>query len=322
MREEVRERVAAIAKSLGYAGPDPKGRLLRAGRFNAVGVVVFDALPYFFEDPYARRFMAGIAEACDARGAGLSLVSAANDEVAAWTIRSALVDGFVLNCLAEGSRLVDLAIARGIPFVAIDYEPAPGIDVVNIDDRAGAQLAAEHLLGLGHRRFGILSLDIDVAGRVGFADGARLAGVQYGPTRDRIRGYRDALGAAGLDAEAVPIFETMNTAQEAALGVDAILALQPDTTAFLGMSDILALGAIDRLQARGLAVPGDASVVGFDDIPDGAVSRPPLTTIAQPIAERARIAIEMIFGDPALRGTRAVTLPLSLVVRGSTAAPQ
>src|SRR5689334_11771929 len=79
VREEVRERVRAVARKLGYRGPDPKGRLLRAGKVNAIGIATMEPLTYFFADPYAREVMEGIAEAASAHGSGISLVSAAND---------------------------------------------------------------------------------------------------------------------------------------------------------------------------------------------------------------------------------------------------
>src|SRR5688572_12647814 len=108
VREEVREKVFAAAHALGYAGPDPRGRMLRAGKVNAIGIATAEPLSYFFEDPFARVVMSGIAQACDATGAGISLVSAANEEHLAWNIQNALVDGFVVFCIEGGSRLVDL----------------------------------------------------------------------------------------------------------------------------------------------------------------------------------------------------------------------
>src|SRR5258707_7247530 len=91
VRPEVRKRVEASAKELGYSGPDPKGRLLRGGKVNAIGVVVSEKLTDFFDDPYNREFMAGIAEVCDERGAGVSLISAADERAVAWSIESAVV---------------------------------------------------------------------------------------------------------------------------------------------------------------------------------------------------------------------------------------
>src|SRR3954452_23839330 len=120
VREEVRERVRAAAEAMGYGGPDPKGKLLRAGKVNAIGVATAEPLSYFFDDPFARVLMAGIAEACDAQGAGIALVSAINEERLAWNIRTALVDGFILFCIEGGRQLVDLTRERQLPFVALE----------------------------------------------------------------------------------------------------------------------------------------------------------------------------------------------------------
>jgi DNA-binding LacI/PurR family transcriptional regulator len=105
VREEVREHVMAVAKQLGYAGPSVTGRLLRQGKVNAVGVAAIEPISYFFEDLWARQLMSQISEICDARGAGVALVSALNDERLAWNIQSALVDGFILLCVEGGERL-------------------------------------------------------------------------------------------------------------------------------------------------------------------------------------------------------------------------
>ena len=161
VREEVRERVMAAAHRLGYGGPDPKGRLLRAGKVNAIGVATAEPLSYFFDDPFARVVMSGISQACDATGAGISLVSAVNKEQLAWNIQSALVDGFVVFCIEGGSRLVELTRERRLPFVALDFGfDDETIAAIGVDDVAGARMAARHLAGLGHRRFAVLVIAI------------------------------------------------------------------------------------------------------------------------------------------------------------------
>ena len=169
VRVEVRERVEAAARALGYAGPDPKGRLLRAGKVNAIGVVTAVPLAFFFQDPFARVLMTGISEEIDVHGAGISLVSAANDEKLAWNIQSAIVDGFILLCIEGGTRLVDLTRERKLPFVALELNTLDDtISQIGIDDFEGARVAARHLASLGHRDFAILSLELvdDRVGRV------------------------------------------------------------------------------------------------------------------------------------------------------------
>ncbi len=168
-----------------------------------------------------------------------------------------------------------------------------------VDDRSGARQAAEHLLALGHRRFGILSLEITADGRTGLVDRVRRrAEARYGGTRDRLAGYEDALTAAGIDFDAVPIVESPNDRQGARRGAATLLDSRPDITAILAMSDVLGdRRASRRRGGAGLRVPEDLSVVGYDDVPEAAAADPPLTTIAQPIVEKGRLAAHMIF-DP------------------------
>ena len=320
VREEVRERVKTAAEKLGYGGPDPKGRLLRAGKVNAIGVATAEPLSYFFGDPFARVVMSGISEACDRTGAGIALVSAANEEQLAWNIRSALVDGFIVFCLEGGSRLVELTRERGLPFVALDFGfDDETIAALGVDDVAGARLAARHLTGLGHERFAILSLEFD-EGSHGPASLERAKGATYAGTRDRIAGYLEAIAEAGGNPSSVPVYETLNDAATTAAGLEYFFAGENPPTAILAMSDRVALYALDWLAARGISVPDDVSVVGFDGVPEGETSEPPLTTIAQPMAEMGRRAVDMILG---FDGTiRRETLDVELMVRGSTTAPR
>ena len=199
VREEVRERVMAAAQKLGYGGPDPKGRLLRAGKVNAIGVATAEPLSYFFDDPFARVVMSGISQACDATGAGISLVSAVNEEQLAWNIQSALVDGFIVFCIEGGSRLVELTRERKLPFVALDFGfDDETIAAIGVDDVAGGRMAARHLAGLGHRRFAVLALPFVESG-FGPASLERVEAAVYSGTRDRLRGYFEALAEFGID---------------------------------------------------------------------------------------------------------------------------
>jgi DNA-binding LacI/PurR family transcriptional regulator len=319
VRPEVRLRVEASARKLGYSGPDPKGRLLRGGKVNAIGVVVSQKLTDFFDDPYNREFMAGIAQVCDERGAGVSLISDADERSLAWRIDSAVVDGFVLQCVEDGSRLLELARKRKLPFVAIDMDAGPGMSTIDIDHRAGARLAAEHLIKLGHRKIGILSLVLTDDGHTGPIDRARRLSAQDSVSRDRFTGYEEAFAAAGIATDDVPAMEVANDHRSGAAMTAALLDRAPDLTAILAMSDVVALAAIGVAKERGLVVPRDLSVVGFDDVADAKTAVPPLTTIHQPIAEKGRRAAHLIFdsGSP-----RKEILPVELIVRGTTAPPR
>ena len=255
--------------------------------------------------------MSGIAEVCDARGAGLALISAhdATNEAAAWNIRSALVDGFIVHCLEEGAPLLDLARQRRLPFVAVDIDAAENEMAVRIDDQAAARMADRHLLALGHRQIGILCLELTGEGRFGFVDRARRRALRYAVTRDRLAGCADALATVGINLDDVPIMELVLSREKAAAATAAILDRAPETTAILAMSDVMALGALDFAAANGIRVPEELSVIGFDDVPAAAFADPPLTTVAQPMVEKGRRAAELVFrgGPPGV-----VRLPVEL----------
>jgi len=319
VRPEVRARIEAAAKKLGYAGPDPKGRLLRGGKVNAIGVVVSERLTDFFDDPYNRAFMSGITQVCDERGAGVSLISAADARGVDWGIESAVVDGFVLQCVEDGSRLIDLARRRRLPFVAIDMDAGPDMSTIEIDHRQGARLAAEHLVGLGHKRFGIVALELIYDNRTGLVSRERRLATEEGVTRERFLGYDDAFRAAGLSIDAMTVVEATNDTETGRAVVAKMFDAAPEITAVLAMSDVLALAAAAVAQERGRQIPRDLSIVGFDDVPEAAKAQPPLTSVHQPIVEKGRRAAHLIFdrGEP-----RKELLPVSLVVRGSTALPR
>lgn len=320
VRAEVREKVEAAARELGYAGPDPKGRLLRAGKVNAIGVATTSPLGYFFEDPYARTLMANISDACDERGAGISLVSAASDEKLAWNIQSAIVDGFILFCVDGGERLVELTRERGLPFIALQLEGVDEtISAIGIDEFEGARTAGRHVLALGHRDVAILALELD-EGHVGLVTEERIDAGLYSASIRRIGGYRAALAEFGIDPASVPIYETDHTTASIHAALESLFGPGPSPTALFCMSDRVALIALDWLRARGLSVPGDVSVIGFDGVPDGAVSEPPLTTVAQPIATMGRQAAAMILQG--IDKPHRERLEVELIVRASTAPPK
>lgn len=323
LSEELRGRVFAAARRLGYAGPDPVARGLRRRRAGAIGVLYPDRLSYAFEDPAAVLFLEGVSTATEEAGLGMLLVSGASSEGRGVdTIGGAMVDGFVAFSLPDDDPLVDAALGRRLPTVFVDQPPRPGVPFVGIDDEGAAREAAGHLVGLGHRRFGVLSLELTVEPAGGFADRERREAATYEVSRARLRGYAAALAAAGLPDD-FPVYECAeNTREQGRVAAGALLSLEPRPTALLAMSDRLALGVLEAAREMGLSVPGDLSVVGFDDVPDAARSEPPLTTVHQPHVEKGRRAgrllIERIEGR---EKEDATILPTRLVVRGSSGPP-
>lgn len=321
VRAEVRERVEAAARKLGYGGPNVAGRLLRAGKVNAVGVAAIEPLSYFFEDLWARQLMTEISEICDARGAGVALVSARSEERLDWNVQSALVDGFILLCVEGGERLVEITRKRQLPFVALAIGVAAdqNIPAIGVDNVNGARLAAEHIIGLGHRRLAILSAMLS-DGHAGRVDRDYVRAATYSTSRDRAQGYWQAMEAAGIDPAQVPIFETRED-EASTHAVMAEMFAGPETpTAVLAMSDKIAMYAVDWLFRSGRKVPDDVSMIGFDGVPEAAVATPKLTTMEQPMREIARRAVDATLGGATFEGKQI--LQARLAVRESTAPPR
>jgi DNA-binding LacI/PurR family transcriptional regulator len=311
---DMRLRVEEAARRLGFAGPDPKGRLLRAGKVNAIGIIAAGAynMASMFTG-YFPRFMAGVAEVCDERGASLTLVSGLVDDKT-YGIRNALVDGFILS-RPHDAELIESLTLRKLPFVVIDIDGGARVSSVNIDARSGCRAAARHLLDLGHRRFAILSFLRDLGPAQvhppGRGRGSGVAGMPL--DQQKFIGYAEALAGAGIDIDTVPIVQAHPwDSTAAALLLDAA----PDATAILSMADMQAIAVIEEARRRGRAVPGELSVVGFNNIPEAAPAN--LTTVDSNGIEKGRLAARLVFaGGPA----RHETLPTTLVVRGTTAPP-
>lgn len=317
---DLRHKVMEAAKALGYPGPNPMARMLRTGRAEAIGFVFEDSLSYAFEDPTAIAFLQGVAKVCEKAGHSILVTPASNPDSARATIRAAAVDGFIIYCLSRDHPIVDAVLERRLPVVAVDLGTIPGVPSVGIDDRAAAAIAARHLLELGHRRFGIIGLELQNDGYVGPVTEERRANVAFPICLERILGYEDSLEAAGLPAGSWAIEECCGNQEQS--GVDAALKLlsAPDRpTALLAMSDRLAIGAMKAARLLGLNVPEDLSIIGFDDIPMASRIDPGLTTIRQPLVEKAAEAARMLLDTET--APESLVLPTELVVRGTTARP-
>lgn len=318
----LRERVFEAAQRLGYAGPDPTARGLRHGRTGALGVLYDSPLSYAFDDAAAVAFFRGVSSVAERERLGLLLVPGSfGEERDAAAIGNAMVDGFVVYSVAEGDLLLAAALERGRPVVVVDQPFVEGVPFVRVDDAAAARSTAEHLLGLGHRRFAVVSFGLRRDGLKGFADLERQGASRYRVSRARLGGYAAALSEAGIPWSDVPVFECPGSSRS--LGGEAarvLLSLPERPTAILATSDRLATGVLEAAVEAGLSVPAQLSVVGFDDTPEAASSEPPLTTVAQDHLEKGRLAARLLIAR--LRGEELESAePLStwLVVRGSSA---
>lgn len=321
----VREQVFEAAGRLGYAGPDPMGRGLRRGRTGALGVLYMVRLSYAFTDPAAAMFLEGVSGAAEEAGLALTLISGGSHmDRDPEAVRQAAVDGFVVYCVAEDDPLIEEVLRRRLPAVFVDDPAVEGSISVRVDDEGGARAAAAHLFGLGHERLGVVSFELGPRQSGGLADMYRQESTTYLSVRSRLSGYAAAAAAAGLSWEEVPVYECPYNAPD--YGHEAagfLLDRSPRPTALLCTSDQLAFGAIEAARERGLTVPEDLSVVGFDDVPEARRTVPALTTVHQPHAEKGakagRALLARLAGEdpPGLQ-----LLSTRLVVRGSTAPPE
>ena len=319
---ELRERILAAADELGYCGPDPAARALACGRSGVIGFLLTDSLSYAFTDEVATRFLGAVAAELEPSGVAMTLLSSPRG-TGRVPARDVVLDGAVVYSVDADSPALDWLRRRDVPLVFVDQVAEPGVPSVNIDDRAGARAAAEHVLALGHRRVGIITEAtsgpydevVDTA-----ADEA------HHVIRERLRGWLEPLQAAGL--RPVVVKQANNGEEEGRRSAELLLGRAEPPTALLCMSDLLALGALHAAEARGVRVPTDLSVVGFDDAPLAARTRPALTTVRQPVDEKARVAARAVLAaidaaDSPGAGRRAsrarhVLLPTELVVRDST----
>ena len=300
-------RVIKVAESLGYR-PNPIARGLKTAKSGTVGLVIPD-----LTNPLFPPIVRGIEEVLEAAGFSGLVVNTDNDpdreRLQVDSLRSRQVEGLIIaTALIEHPLLEELA-SDGVRMVMVNRRPE-GVDASSItpDDATGVRLSVEHLAALGHSRI------------------AHLAGPDVTSTGVvRARAFRAAIRDLGLDDDPGLVRVCASWTEDA--GADALrelLASGADFTAIVAGNDLIALGCYDVFAERGITCPDDISVVGFNDMPFLDKLRPPLTTIAIPHhqigAEAARLLLDAI-AEPT-RPPRSVLLPLSLVVRGSTAPPR
>lgn len=314
VKPEMRTAVEEAARGLGYLGPDPKGRALRIGKVNAIGIIppsqwgVADSL----RNPVYQHFLLGVSEACDEVGASLVVIP---DKAGGGGIGAALVDGLIFGRISQLAE-TEPARLRRLPFVVMDVDAGPGIASVRSDARQGAYLAARHLVDLGHRRFAILSFRRDLGPPTFHAPGMPRGPGALGMETDqeKYRGYERALAEAGIAIDGVPMLQADPGDHDAAR---LLLDAAPEATAILSMSVMQAIAILDESRRRRLIVPHDLSVVGFNDIPQAAKCSPPLTTVDGMGRDKGYLAARMILeGAP----SRNAVIQNRLILRGSTAA--
>jgi LacI family transcriptional regulator len=298
-----RARIEQLLGERNYRHPG-----VRSGRRSGLVDVVFNGL----DSPWAVEILRGVEEWCSAHsmGAAVSAVRHGSARPASWT--SALASHDTDGVLLVTSELTPSQLQQlredNIPLVVIDPVnlPEPDLPSVGATNWAGGIAATDHLIARGHQRIAAIG---------GPAD--------YLCSRARIDGYRFSLERAGLryDRSLVKHGDFQHQGGFACAG--ELLDLDDRPTAIFAGSDQQALGVYEAARQRGLRIPEDLSVVGFDDLPVDQWLSPPLTTVRQPLAEMGRVAADMLgtLIDGLPLASRRVELATELVVRASTAPP-
>jgi LacI family transcriptional regulator len=292
VRAETRQRVLEAARRLGYR-PNVAARTLRTANAMAVGMV----LPSLQNVVYST-IAAGAQER--ATRSGYVLMVMAGDAVASLAGR---VDALLLAiATSERPSLVDL---RGsMPVLLLNRSEPWGLPSITVDDRAGAALATDHLIQLGHARI------------------AHVAGPQNVDTaRRRSLGFREAMAAHGRPVVEELIVEAAYDEAGGRAATLRLLDLDQTPTALFVANVMSAIGAISAIRSRGLRVPDDISVVGFHDVPLAEYLDPPLTTVKMPLHELGARAFDQLLADEGGPDTVLIETPPELVVRASTAPP-
>jgi DNA-binding LacI/PurR family transcriptional regulator len=214
---------------------------------------------------------------------------------------------------------------RALPVVVVDQpRDVPDASRVGIDDRAAMRSVADYVIGLGHRHTGVLTMRLGRDWPHGDAEAAaadleRMDNPHFFVQRERIQGTREAMKDAGLQPDSLTVVETRDHLQASgAAAAEVALDINPRITALMCTTDVLALSAMDYLRGRGIYVPGQMTVTGFDGVPD-ALARG-LTTVKQPSVEKGRRAGHLLHNPPR-SGLPAVEILDTELVRGRTSGP-
>ncbi|WEO79216.1 LacI family DNA-binding transcriptional regulator [Cryobacterium sp. SO2] len=296
LRDATRQKVLAAMRELNYR-PNAAARALSSSRSRMIGILSTSSGEY---GPASS--VAAVETAARARGYSVTIANA--DGLDPRSIDEAV--NHLANLSAEGlvvvapqtQVLVALSeLSIGIPFVTLQAADSDAPGARQFDQVVGARLATAHLVALGHRRIG------HIAGPSEWLDASQ-----------RLAGFREELAVHGLDAGVV---ETGDWSAASGYRAATELISRGVSAIFVG-NDQMALGAVSAATAAYLDVPGDLSIVGFDDVPEAAFYRPPLTTVRQDLAEAGRRAVALLLGE----SDAAPSVHPELIVRASTAPPR
>lgn len=302
VRATTRARVMDAIQRLGYV-INRQAQNLARGQTHVIGVLVPE-----LGNGYIGEIMRGIDGELDQAGYDLMLFTthrrAAKEANYVASLVQGAVEGLLLVLPRNPADYLGVLSSRKFPHVLIDHQ---GVDThspaVGATNWQGGFVATEYLVSLGHQRIGFITGSMDL-----------------GCSQDRLEGYKAALRAHHLPIHTDLIYEGDFFQSSGLAAANALLDLPEPPSAIFASNDMMAMGAMDAIRHRGLRIPDDVSIVGFDNIPQSAMVFPQLTTIQQPLEQMGRVATQMLLDtlkDPAEPHTR-IELPTELIVRNST----
>lgn len=301
---EVRDRVMKAVKEYGYR-PNPVARSLATKDCRTIGFVPNELQPAVMYSGYAALALQALYAYAHEKQMHVLLPSGYDPMRADETrdlLFSAPVSGFIL-VLPENLKALKDIISRGVPMMAIAGKSDGLIPTVNADNRGGIRQALRHLFQLGHRKIGMI-------GSRNFTD-----------TAARFDEFKDFMGKLSLDVKRDWIFECMPTFDAGYETSAKFFALKDRPTAVVCVNDLVAAATLRRAYEFGVSVPGQLSIVGFDNDSDSRNSIIPITTIRQPIQEMAVAALEGILAQLDGEFVKDIVLPTELIARETTARP-
>ncbi len=303
VKPATRAKVMDAIERLGYV-INRQAQNLARGQTCAIGLLVPD-----LGTGYIGEIIRGIDAELDRVGYDLMLFTthrrAAKEANYVATLVQGIVEGLLIVLPRNPADYLGALVDRHFPHVLIDHQ---GVDsdgpAVGATNWQGAYLATEYLINLGHRRIGFITGSMDL-----------------GCSQDRLGGYKSALRTHHIPELPGLVFEGDFFQSTGVTGANALLDLPVPPTAIFASNDVMAMGAMDAIRHRGLRIPDDISIVGFDNIPQSAMVFPPLTTVQQPLEQMGRVATQMLLemlDQPPFSGRR-IDLPTELVPRASCA---
>ena len=304
--EATRKKVMKAVEDVGYV-PNLAARALTTGKTNIIGVVFPYIYETIFEDVMIMSMLRGIESECRKRNHSILLSTPRIDEHIdmqfQMLVQSGYFDGMISLDSIQQTSFSEFATENGIPSVVIGYHQSDYY--VRCDDFTGSRDLMKHIVSLGHRNIGIITVPENT--NIGIDK--------------RIDGVRDICEEVGIEIGQLPIAYGDYSIESGQRGMETLLDEHPDLTAIVSINDRMAIGAIQYLQSIGKCVPQDMTVVGFDNIEHSQLITPALTTVDQRPVEQGKKAAHMLFDVLDGKSPDSVVLDTRLILRGSSAPP-